>query len=518
MRTRTRRALHAALAATVVALATLAATAPSTAEATAPPDPQTDLLGAGQAILIESVHAVGKVVELGAADAQPTTPDDAPAAAAVFTRATTPEALREQAIAAYPVAGADETFVLAAADGRVLVRRDNADPSWRYLELIDVPLADAAVDSSAQWRFVDAGDGTTAIQNVRLDASGGTAALDMYNWSTADGSEVQTYTASGAAVQRWRVQTLVPVVAETTGTVAIGTPPALPAKLTAVYDWGLRHALTGIAWTQPEPDVWHAEGTVVVEGTATGWFGETVPLTARYVVGALADGIEVPLAGYAGMTVQELRMSAPRTVDRAVSGSDAVVTADVAWDWSAVDDAALAAAGTVRIPAADATGFSATLVVTLTEPAQENILRGEGVHHVETYNSGTFALTDGDRDRTGFSDWRSGGAGNRVNPNSVSFYLDAPRRVTGAAVYDIGGTKNIGQVTVQYRDLIGGWIDLPVEGDWPSTATGGDLALEVTSAPVTATAIRVVFSNASTASWMTLSEIEVYGPTVEGAL
>jgi len=113
----------------------------------------------------------------------------------------------------------------------------------------------------------------------------------------------------------------------------------------------------------------------------------------------------------------------------------------------------------------------------------------------------------------GFADWRSGGAANRVNPNTVSFYFDAPRQVTGAAVYDIGGTKNIGSVTVQYRTLTGGWRDLPAESTtWPATNPTADLSLVVDGDTVLATGVRVAIGNKSTATWMSLSEVEVYGP------
>jgi hypothetical protein len=47
---------------------------------------------------------------------------------------------------------------------------------------------------------------------------------------------------------------------------------------------------------------------------------------------------------------------------------------------------------------------------------------------------------------------------------------------------------------------------------WPYTNPTPKLELTVDSTPVLATGARVVFSVKSTATWMSLSEFEVYGP------
>jgi hypothetical protein len=72
-------------------------------------------------------------------------------------------------------------------------------------------------------------------------------------------------------------------------------------------------------------------------------------------------------------------------------------------------------------------------------------------------------------------------------------------------------------VTVQYRDLIGGWIDMPTDAvAWPYVNATPDLSLEFESTPVLATGMRVIFTNKSSANWMSLSEIEAYGPALAG--
>ncbi|MFB7894080.1 hypothetical protein ACFC1I_17905 [Microbacterium sp. NPDC056044] len=509
----TRRTLrHLSAIGGAVAL-TLALAAPSVASA---PAEATATLGEPVPYLVENVHAAGKVLEIGADDAQSTGPSDAPwpAAAAIFSKATDAASLRAQAVLAYPVTGAANTYVFANADGEVLARKANDDAFARYLEISDLTVAEAAADPGAQWRAVDAGGGAVYLHNVRAYTSGATAALDMYNWATADGAEIQTYDAGSATVQKWYLRSLDATVAPVTGRTDRGVAPALPSSLDASYSWGLSHALTPIAWTDPGAGAWRSEGTVRVTGTATGYFGEAVPVVAEYLVGSLGAARDVPVSAHVGMTVAQLRMLAPSKVERTVSGSDVTVTAPVTWDWSAVSDASMAAEGTFTVPATQATGFAAQLVVTVVAVAEVNVLREPGVHYTFTHKDDTgFALTDGVRTAPGFADWRSGGAANRVNPNTVSFYFDAPRQITGAAVYDIGGTKNIGSVTVQYRTLTGGWRDLPAAGTtWPAANASPDLSLVVDSSTVLSTGVRVVIAHKSADTWMSLSEVEVYGP------
>ncbi|MEV8273560.1 Ig-like domain-containing protein [Microbacterium sp. NPDC077184] len=509
-----RRVLRTSAAVAGVIALTLVAVVPSAADT---PE-ATELLGDPRQILIENVHAADKVLEIGNDAAQTTGPDGAwVAAAAIFALGDAPDELAAQTVTAYPVTAAENTFVLADADGDVLVRRDNADAEWRYLALSDLPLADAAANAYAQWTFADAGDGRVNILNVAPGANGQSAALDMYDWKTEDGSQIQTWDLGPNTVQQWIVHEIAASLAPVAARVEPGIAPQLPTTVIARYDWGLDHPLD-VAWAMPAAEVWQSEGTIVVEGSGTGFFGEEVEVRAEVLVGAVGDAVDAAVSAHAGITVTELRMRAPRTVERAVSGSEITVTAPVTWDWSTVSDADLALPGEVIVPAVDGTGFAANLVVSVIATAQVNILREGGVNWTYTHKDGTaFALTDGVRDRSGFADWRSGGAANRVDPNTVSFYLDRPRQVTGAGVWDLNGTSNVGEVTVQYRDLIGGWVDLPVrEHEWPYENTTAALEMTVESEPVLATGIRVVVGNKSDDTWMSLSEVEVYGPALAG--
>lgn len=516
MRTLSRRARRRALATLSVAALTSLALLPSIAVAEADPDPA--LLGEPTPFLIESLSAPGKVIEIGNPNAQTTVPDSTRAAAAVFPFAKTPAELSAQAVLAYPVEGASNTFVLANDDGQVLARRANDDPNFRYLMLPGVTLDEAAANPLAQWTVSDAGNGYSYLRNVQAYGNGAIAGLDMYNWATAAGSEVQTYDAGGANVQKWRMHPLTATVETHQQRVDTGTMPAFPTALTGKYSWGLTAPLTNIAWTAPASDVWNTDGTVTVEGTGTGYFGETVPVTAEYLVGSLGGAADATMSGYVGQTLKELQMHAPTHVERTISGSTTTVRAKVTWDWASVAAEATASAGTIEVPATAATGFDARLVITITPAESVNILRGTGIHYDYTHMNGTnFRLTDGNRTVTGFDDWRSGGAANRVNPNTVSFYFDQPRQLTGAGVFDLNGLKNVGGVTVQYRDLIGGWIDMPTDAvAWPYVNQTPDLSLEFESTPVLATGLRVIITNKASSNWMSLSEIEAYGPELAG--
>nr|WP_314842152.1 Ig-like domain-containing protein [uncultured Microbacterium sp.] len=516
MRTATRRARRRAIATLGVAALTAIALLPSVAIAESAPD--SALLGEPTPYLIESLSAPGKVIEVGNAAAQPTIPDNAPAAAAVFPFAKTPDALQAQTVLAYPVEASPEKFVLTDDQGQVLARRSNDDPNHRYLTIPGLTLDEAAQNPAAQWTTSDAGGGYSYIRNAQTYATGATANLDMYNWATAAGSEVQTYDAGTANVQKWRMHRLTAEVATHEQRVDSGKAPAFPTQLTGRYSWGLTTPLANITWNAPSAEVWTVDGTVAVDGTATGYFGEAVPVKAEYLVGSLGSATDVAMTGYVGQTLKELQMQAPKTVERTISGSDTTVTTPVTWDWSTVAADATATEGVIEVPATASTGFEARLLITISRAASVNILRGAGIHWDYTHlNGSNFRLTDGVRDVAGFDDWKSGGAANRVNPNTISFYFDQPRQLTGAAVFDINGRQNIGGVTVQYRDLIGGWIDMPTDAtQWPHVNTTPNLSLEFSGTPVLSTGMRVVITNKTNDNWMSLSEVEAYGPALAG--
>ncbi|WP_279367475.1 RICIN domain-containing protein [Microbacterium testaceum] len=507
-------------AATLVAAASLLASAPPALAATETPV-SASAVGAAQLVLVESVHASGKVLRIGAGDAQVSSAPGSttPAVASISSMAQAdPQTLSAQALRLYPVVGSARTFLIADQKDRVLTRSRNDQDAFRYLQTADV--ADSATDPYAQWELRDAGNGAVNLVNVQRDREGRESALDLYNWKTADGSEVQTYTLNAsAAVQQWRVHALTPTVTSPSLVTTPGVLPTLPSSLSGRYGWGRTVTLSPITWALPAATTWLTPGMVSVTGTAKGFFGEDVALTASVAVGALSDAADSALTTYAGATVAEVAMRAPATVQRRIGDTGQTLTAPVRWDFTGVTDAAFSTPGTVKVPAVSGLGFSATLVVTVSAAQQVNVLRQSGVHPDWSFkDSTTFALTDGNRTATGFADWRSGGSANRVNPNRVTFYLDQPRQISSVNVYDIGGKQNIGSVTVQYRTTRGGWANLPSATAWPAANTSADLRLEVTaSRPVLATGLRVLVKNKTSSTWMTLSEIEAFGPQLTPA-
>lgn len=480
------------------------------------------LVGPAESLLIENVHAAGKVLVIGSDSAQLTNPNATPAAAAIFALGQTGPDVAEQQVLAYPVLGKEDVYVLTNVEGEVLARRSDSEEFWRYLQVLAVPVDEAASDPFAQWQVVDAGAGEVFLHNVARGDGKATAALDMYNWKTADGSEIQTYDAGTATVQKWVLHSTTAEVDTYTERVDTGVIPTLPESMVATYDWGTAYPMTLVTWNLPDPAVWQEEGTVTVTGTGVGYFDEEVPVRAEYLVGNVGDARDAAMTSYAGVSVEELRMHAPTVVERVISGSENTVTAPVSWDWSTVADEELAIAGEVVVSATAETGFAARLIVTLAEPASANILRGPGIHITSLHGGGPRALVDGNREVNAWGDWRTGGAANRVDPNRVSFFFDEPHRLTGAGVFDKApldkdGRRNIGTVTVQYRDILGGWVDMPAaEVTWPyvNESADGVLDLEFESEPVLATGLRVIVHHKIADTWKTLSEIEAYGPTL----
>jgi hypothetical protein len=481
-----------------------ALTVPAVAERNAAPAPTaTDIAavdahwGDARPVLLESVEAPGKVAVLGAG----TWP------VANTTIATTPAGVAAQAIALHPVDGVDGAHVLEGATGGVLARIDGS----RDVELLDIEATEAAAQPRATWVLTTHEDVTKVVNGEPYEGVG--QALDLYDWSHADGARVATWDDNDFGTnQSWRVHDLVATPEAVGGIVAPGEAPTLPTELAGTYSWGLSVALEGVEWAEPDASVWESDGEVVVDGTATGAFGEELMLEAVFTVGTVGDALPAELTSYAGVLPELLRGQAPATVERTISGTDATVTADVRWDWDAITAAELAEVGVVTVPAVEGTGFAASLEVTLVEPESANLLRTTPVRGWRKDGATDLSkLTDGDTSAEGFGDWKSGGAANRVNPNWVAYYFDTPRQVNAASVDEFSGANNIGAVTFQYRSIHGGWVDVSagrIEN------TGGRLVLDTEFDSVLATGFRVVFEHKSTASWMQLAEFEVWGPSL----
>lgn len=455
-------------------------------------------------VVLESVHAPGKAIRIADlghdASTWPASSRTIPSSA--------PDVLAH-AVQMHPVPDRPDAFVLTNVSGDVLARIDGS----RDLEVRDQDTDAAAGDPLATWTVTSNG---TVVSIANAAPLGGVSqALDLYDWSTADGARVGVWDDNDFGTnQSWRVHALEASVDPIGELVAPGEVPQLPESLEGTYGWGATAAIEAIEWDAPAADAWNADGTVAFTGTGTGMFGEDVLIDASFTVGTEGDAAPVALSSYAGIFLDQLRAQAPTTVERSVSGSDATVTASVEWDWTDVTQADLDMAGTIEVPAVDGLGFAAILQITLTEPARANILADYAsnaqLRGWSESGSDPAGLTDGNVAAEGWGNWVSGGAANRINPDWVAFYFDEPRQVTGADIFEPTGADNIGTVTFQYRTMRGGWVDVPGA---PFINEGASLALEQDFDRVLATGFRAVLEHKSDASWMRLSEIRVWGPT-----
>ncbi|WP_062135442.1 hypothetical protein [Demequina aestuarii] len=446
-------------------------------------------------VVLESVHAPGKAATI--ADA--TWPLES---RTIGADATT---LSGQVIHLHALDGEADTFVLADSAGRVLARVDGS----RSLEVLDLPVTEAAALPRATWIVTSNGSASKVVNGEPLD--GVDQALDLYDWSTAEGARIATYDDNDYGTnQSWRVHTPVAVADAVGELVAPGAAPLVPDAITGRYGWGATVELAGIDWDLPSASAWQSDGVVAFTGTATGLLGEEVVVEAEYTVGTVGDAVPATIDSFAGVRVESLRLDAPTQVQRRISGSSMTVTADVAWDWDALTPAMLANPGTVTVHAVADLGFAATLEITLSEPARSNVLRDTNVRGWSFSASDPRpGLTDGDLTAEGFGDWRAGGAANRINPNWVAFYFDQPRQLDAAAIYEMSSADNIGAVTFQYRTMGGGWVDTSAG---TVQNTGGRLVLETDFDAVLATGFRAVIEHKSDASWMQLAELEAWGP------
>ncbi|WP_109228998.1 discoidin domain-containing protein [Serinibacter arcticus] len=200
---------------------------------------------------------------------------------------------------------------------------------------------------------------------------------------------------------------------------------------------------------------------------------------------------------------------------RAVTGllaAGLVVGAGHAAAQPAVTDASAAtgtATGTAAESAAPSTADSATSLAVAASGT--NVLRTTTVRAGASYvepgyapDRGNGDLKDGNTTNKGWSNWFGGGH----NPRDwVAFYFAQLQTIDGIRLYD-GPEGAIRSVTVQYRDVRGGWLDVPTTTAMPVDVSGQRFDLSVEFEPVRATAVRVVLE--ADGGYMTLSELEVF--------
>lgn len=503
-------ALVVALAA---AISVGAAAAPTVERAASAPDVQAANAAmtveaadtpAGISYIVESDYARGKAIVLGAPAAA--------TAAALYTISNSGDAARAQAITFYPVEGTQDAYVLANAEGKVLARNADDSATPRNLNISTLTVEEALADPIAQWKVEQRTGGIVQLSNAKLYTSNGTKpTLDLYDWKTADGSQIQTWDQSANGVQMWRMHVLQAAVQPIAQLLNPGTIPALPANVRGTYGWGAATDLA-VTWSMPDPAVWQNDGIVTVEGVATGKFGETVEIPATITVGTIGDAAPSTMNAYVGEGLDRVRLDAPKTVARIVSGSDTTVPANIAWNWDAVPADAFATEGKVTVSAVDGLGFSAELTI-LVKPAVEKSLLTQPGSRAWRLAANAFtqaALIDGNKDAAATDDWRSGGATNRVATNWIAWYFATPQEVSRLTLAEPTTFDNVGSVTFEYRDMRGGWLPLSAG---TIANTGGRLSIDVPVDTVLATAVRATYTQKSTANWMSISEFGAFGPS-----
>ncbi|WP_430867339.1 hypothetical protein [Demequina aurantiaca] len=347
-----------------------------------------------------------------------------------------------------------------------------------------VVVANTAVDPRAVTIDTSA---LAGFESAKATAATSTGPGSMRDTGLTSGVEGLTFTANAASVTTVR---LVPSADDTNATGVDGDDKAAPAVPSA----------EPVASSEPGVQTSAAAASSAKARVAD-------DLTAQPVA------MSVPQ----GSTLKRVQMSAPLTVELPASGSDATVLTPVTWDWASVDAADLLTLGTIDVVSDPSHGFVAKLTITVVPATTVNLLgNGIGYHYTVPVGAITGLLFDGNRSNAGFNNQRSGGATNRDNPSRVNVFFDEPQVVTGAGVFALANTnqnRNIGAVTVQYRDITGGWRDVPTEAGWPVANEETALDFEfVASEAVLATALRVFVSYKTTNTWMGLSELEIYGP------
>ncbi|WP_313545539.1 glycoside hydrolase [Leifsonia aquatica] len=398
------------------------------------------------------------------------------------------------------------------------------DGSGRYLTATSAgtavkALADgaAAKDASAQWMLSTVDGARYSLLSV---AAG--SVLDVGGQSTAENATVGVYGSNTGANQLWTLQdtALVSVQPVAVATLA-GTAPALPPTVVPVYRGGAGSPIA-VTWDTTGID-WSTPGTIMVHGAGTDLYGQTFDSAIATVdVGGYSRTDPVSLTTFAGASAATVRGAASATVPAHVGASGATHDAAVTWDWSGVTDATLANPGVVTVPGTavsndpTAPALPATLSLIVTTPSERNVA-------VDTTTKATATSTE-----SGYS------ADNTRNGNLAdkgwSNWVSTNKPTSSTLTYDLGGTQTVNhvtlyaykdgsttswpsQITVQYADASGNWLDAPGSPTAvPIPADGTAPIVDVALGGVNTSKVRIVMT-AYANTHMTIAEVQIYART-----
>lgn len=398
------------------------------------------------------------------------------------------------------------------------------DGSGRYLTATAAgtavkALADgaAASDPSAQWMLSTVDGARYSLLSV---AAG--SVVDVGGQSTAENAPVGVYGSNTGANQLWTLQDtrLVSVQPVSVATLA-GTAPALPATVVPVYRSGAGSPVA-VTWDTAGAD-WSVPGTVTVHGSGTDLFGQAFDSAVATVdIGGFSRTDPVSLTTFAGVSAASVQAAAPTTVPAHIGTSGGTHDAPVTWDFSGVTDATLANPGVVTVagtatsndPAAPA--LPATLSLIVTTPSERNIATDATTKASATSTESGYSADNtrnGNIADKGWSNWVST---NKPTSSTLTYDLGGTQTVNHVTIhaYKDGSTTSWpSQLTVQYADAGGAWLDAPNSPTAvPVPADGTAPIVDVALGGVTTSKVRVVMT-AYANTHLTIAEVQVYART-----
>lgn len=397
------------------------------------------------------------------------------------------------------------------------------DGTGRYLTATSAgtavkALADGAAvtDASAQWMLSTVDGARYSLLSV---AAG--SVLDVGGQSTAENAPVGVYGSNTGANQLWTIQdtALVSVQPVAVATLA-GTAPTLPGTVVPVYRGGAGSPVA-VTWDTAGID-WGVAGTITLHGSGTDLFGHAFAAIATVDVGGYTRTDPVSLTTFAGASAATVRATAPATVPAHVGASGATHDADVTWDWSSVTDATLANPGVVTVPGTAASNdpaaaeLPATLSLIVTTPSERNVAVDAATKATATSTESGYSADNtrnGNLADKGWSNWVST---NKPTTSTLTYDLGGTQTVNHVTLYaykDGSTTSWPSQITVQYADTSGNWVDAPGSPTAVPIPTDGTApVVDVALGGVNTAKVRVVMT-AYANTHMTIAEVQIYART-----
>lgn len=412
-------------------------------------------------------------------------------------------------------------WVLTGKDGRVLTGNGgilNASQTGAA-SLVAMSLDQAKATPAAQWIATTENGKKWSLVNAAA-----AIALQVAGNQTAAGTGVAlasstgtTATATGNPHQAWTSTDLADLVLLGTERIELSTPtgvaPVFPGTVTPLYENGPGRALT-VTWGEVDPLAWQREGTLTIYGSGVDPYGQAfdnAELTVTVGKYAATDPASVTMG--TGATLADVRAAAPTTVSGQIAAGPARNPLAVTWDWTALDPAALTAAGTVTVPGqaigTDGPVDAVLTVIVVDRVPSSNICKDDPTTTVTaTYTEGSYIgkNTCDANAGTRWSNWVSGGR----SGDSLSYAFSRDYTVDSVTV--TSSEKAAQSLKVQFQDATGAWHDTSA-GAIAKLSTAAPVTVRFD--PVTTRGIRISFATAG--SYTKVAEVAIAGSRVGDA-